>query len=744
MTSTFDVLDYEYVVLKINGYDISNLSRCEAVQMFLQAKETIVVEICRQKNNALEKNVNLSGAENILKILPAEERQNVNTNFISRSPTESSSITCASKNVNLNPIMDAERAQEEKKKQQIILTFRDLSINETSVCPSVFFASKETQTYDNDTSSKGDLERTITDHLIEQEHNLFEQCLEPEIDIEEITLNKPMDVASSGQIGLHVCSTGFSSSNINQEKDDFFSTESDIFEDVFICGIKSDSIAHRDGRLRKGDQILRINGIDVRSKEDAERYIAEKKSTVTLLVSRILYAEDDEDDIESNFEYDNSFLSDDYKNVVDKLDKVLLSQVKSKNTLSNNQPVPHSKCLDLEKKKNADENIKFSNNSRPVSNKKKYFNRSTNKNQGNLSYEYDENEHIYETIPEDFESEPLYCSPYQSSNYMMAVGSCSPATITAPIEIETDVLKTAMQQQTQRVAQWLGLKSQCSKPIQNVDQPKATTSGQLPECNRIFTLRSTMTCTSRSSSSGVVYSLNRPSNIPYEKVDNCLSAYSTSDSYNRAPPYINTLNAVDETILNSKLDDIDHAVDSAVSQSAAFLTSPLSSMLLLPFGKSGRIGLCSANLDTAYITETHSKTCKEEDVNIPKSDEKVINIKQIEESHCRQFNAPNLSRYHFVANKVQDTISSTNAPELIKLKDGDEKSMVWKVKRRADGSRYIVKRPVRNRTLQKNIRGCELATEEETISEVKIGRYWTKDERRRHIERARDRRHHQT
>ncbi|XP_043069457.1 slo-interacting protein 1 isoform X4 [Drosophila bipectinata] len=643
MTSTFDVLDYEYVVLKINGYDISNLSRCEAVQMFLQAKETIVVEICRQKNNALEKNVNLSGAENILKILPAEERQNVNTNFISRSPTESSSITCASKNVNLNPIMDAERAQEEKKKQQIILTFRDLSINETSVCPSVFFASKETQTYDNDTSSKGDLERTITDHLIEQEHNLFEQCLEPEIDIEE----------------------------------------------------------------------------------------------------------DDEDDIESNFEYDNSFLSDDYKNVVDKLDKVLLSQVKSKNTLSNNQPVPHSKCLDLEKKKNADENIKFSNNSRPVSNKKKYFNRSTNKNQGNLSYEYDENEHIYETIPEDFESEPLYCSPYQSSNYMMAVGSCSPATITAPIEIETDVLKTAMQQQTQRVAQWLGLKSQCSKPIQNVDQPKATTSGQLPECNRIFTLRSTMTCTSRSSSSGVVYSLNRPSNIPYEKVDNCLSAYSTSDSYNRAPPYINTLNAVDETILNSKLDDIDHAVDSAVSQSAAFLTSPLSSMLLLPFGKSGRIGLCSANLDTAYITETHSKTCKEEDVNIPKSDEKVINIKQIEESHCRQFNAPNLSRYHFVssqevANKVQDTISSTNAPELIKLKDGDEKSMVWKVKRRADGSRYIVKRPVRNRTLQKNIRGCELATEEETISEVKIGRYWTKDERRRHIERARDRRHHQT
>ncbi|KAH8318291.1 hypothetical protein KR074_002157, partial [Drosophila pseudoananassae] len=736
---------------QINGYDISNLSRCEAVQMFLQAKETIVVEICRQKNNTFEKkenNVNLSGAENIQYLLPDEERKNVNKNFISRSPTESSTIPSASKNVNLNPIMDAERAQGEKKNKQIILTFPDLSINESSVCPSVFVASKETQTYDNDTSSKGDFERTITDHLIEQEHNLFEQCLEPEIDIEEITLNKPIDVASSGQMGLHFCSTGFSASNINHEKEEFFSTVSDIFEDVFICGIKSDSVAHRDGRLRKGDQILRINGIDVRSKEDVERYMAEKKSTVTLLVSRILYAEDDDDDIESNFEYDNSFLSDDYKNVVDKLDKVLLSQVKSKNTISNNQAVPPSKCVYLETQKNAEENIKFSNNSRLVSNKKKYMNRSKNKIQGNLSYEYDENEHIYETIPEDSESEPLYCSPYQSSNYLMAVGSCSPATITAPIGIETDVLKTAMQQQTQRVAQWLGLKSQCSKPIQNVDQLTAT-SGRHPECNHILTLRSTMTCTSRSSSSGVVYSLNRPSNIPYEKVDNCLSAYSTADSKNRATSNINTLNAEDETILNSKLDDIDHAVDSAVSQSAAFLTSPLSSMLLLPFGKSGRIGLCSANLDTAYINETQSTTCKEEDVNIPKSDEKVINIKQIEESHCRQFNAPNLSRYHFVssqevANQVQDTISSKNASELIKLKDGDETSMVWKVKRRADGSRYIVKRPVRNRTLQKNIRGSELATEGETISEVKIGRYWTKDERKRHIERARDRRHHQT
>lgn len=73
--------------------------------------------------------------------------------------------------------------------------------------------------------------------------------------------------------------------------------------------------------------------------------------------------------------------------------------------------------------------------------------------------------------------------------------------------------------------------------------------------------------------------------------------------------------------------------------------------------------------------------------------------------------------------------------------------MVWKVKRRPDGTRYIVKRPARNNVsmgIRKNIRNNEITTtEDDTISEAKIGRYWTKEERKRHIERARERRHHQ-
>lgn len=76
--------------------------------------------------------------------------------------------------------------------------------------------------------------------------------------------------------------------------------------------------------------------------------------------------------------------------------------------------------------------------------------------------------------------------------------------------------------------------------------------------------------------------------------------------------------------------------------------------------------------------------------------------------------------------------------------------MEWKVKRRPDGSRYIVRRPERNRTLRaaraskiNEERSNDQTTEDDTISEVKMGRYWTKEERKKHMEKSKERRHRQ-
>lgn len=80
--------------------------------------------------------------------------------------------------------------------------------------------------------------------------------------------------------------------------------------------------------------------------------------------------------------------------------------------------------------------------------------------------------------------------------------------------------------------------------------------------------------------------------------------------------------------------------------------------------------------------------------------------------------------------------------------------MEWKVKRRPDGSRYIVRRPVQSRALRnremkinaersQNCCGNEVTTEDDTMSEIKLGRYWNKDERKKHMEKAKERRHRQ-
>lgn len=87
--------------------------------------------------------------------------------------------------------------------------------------------------------------------------------------------------------------------------------------------------------------------------------------------------------------------------------------------------------------------------------------------------------------------------------------------------------------------------------------------------------------------------------------------------------------------------------------------------------------------------------------------------------------------------------------------------MEWKVKRRQDGTRYIVRRPVRSdrsAAIRAHVEsmaaaaaaaaaaggtgggGAATTTEDDTMSEVKIGRYWTKEERKRHWEKSRERR----
>ncbi|XP_054869165.1 PDZ domain-containing protein 4-like isoform X2 [Amphiprion ocellaris] len=71
--------------------------------------------------------------------------------------------------------------------------------------------------------------------------------------------------------------------------------------------------------------------------------------------------------------------------------------------------------------------------------------------------------------------------------------------------------------------------------------------------------------------------------------------------------------------------------------------------------------------------------------------------------------------------------------------------MEWKVKIRSDGTRYVAKRPVRDRLLKARALKIReersgMTTDDDAASEMKQGRYWSKEERKQQLLRARENR----
>nr|XP_040050459.1 PDZ domain-containing protein 4-like isoform X1 [Gasterosteus aculeatus aculeatus] len=71
--------------------------------------------------------------------------------------------------------------------------------------------------------------------------------------------------------------------------------------------------------------------------------------------------------------------------------------------------------------------------------------------------------------------------------------------------------------------------------------------------------------------------------------------------------------------------------------------------------------------------------------------------------------------------------------------------MEWKVKIRSDGSRYVAKRPVRDRLLKARAMKIReersgTTTDDDAVSEMKMGRYWSKEERKQQLLKAREQR----
>lgn len=82
------------------------------------------------------------------------------------------------------------------------------------------------------------------------------------------------------------------------------------------------------------------------------------------------------------------------------------------------------------------------------------------------------------------------------------------------------------------------------------------------------------------------------------------------------------------------------------------------------------------------------------------------------------------------------------SPTEVKTSSADDASMEWKVRISRDGTRYITKRPVRERLLRQREKRLLVersgVTTDDDATDLKLGRHWTRDERKRQLRHARE------
>ncbi|CAH0562515.1 unnamed protein product, partial [Brassicogethes aeneus] len=514
-------------------------------------------------------------------------------------------------------------------------------------------------------------------------------CLTHDIDLEEVTLRK---CSSDEKLGLTVC---YSSGS-----------EVDTCTEVYIRDIAPQSVADRDGRLRQGDQILQVNGKDVANKEETESLFAENRKAVTLLVSRCYTRSEEYLDAEPIDAISPGGRSAAYQNSI--IEQLVHQQQQQQQTDS---PAPKIPAHFNQEKLNLTNSLvrsKMDSINHEISEldfrmqniQLVKLDKRKPPQLPHIPAPLDsDTEHIYETIPEsvDSELEPIYSCPYEAGDDNM-------------------------------IEQWL-----------KAHQDDAWTAQKDPTSKDNKKQRSK---SSKSNSSG-------------EEHENSSSAYNTGGSCNSNPLTFELACSQDSkqkdiyrsTLILCPPEKEDPVKDQASEcdackrqTSSKTKKSKSNTKLASPSSPTTRSGVSHILSDTMYTNVANLQQTMLLQQQLFRQALVQQQGNEVAAKPTTSFTSPSLSQYQFVSGSQSYTTQAESATL--------ESRMEWKVKRRPDGTRYIARRPVRNRILKNRaIRISEeragLTTEDDTISELKIGRYWTKEERKKHLEKSKERKQRQ-
>ncbi|XP_061876441.1 PDZ domain-containing RING finger protein 4 isoform X1 [Colius striatus] len=561
-----------------------------------------------------------------------------------------------------------------------------------------------------------------------------------DFEYEEVELCR---ISSQEKLGLTVC----------------YRTDDEEDTGIYVSEVDPNSIAARDGRIREGDRILQINGQDVQNREEAVALLSsEECKKIVLLVAR------------PEVQLEEGWLDDERNEFLEELNLEMLEE-------QHNEVMQYT-ANEVEQPKKLEEEDGTTDTATSSSNNHE---KDSGVGPTDESLRNDESSE-QENVPEEQNSATLQ-SKRGLGHSQDTLGSvdlqCNESFVSGEY-IESDFIGNP-EEECERFRQLLELKCK----IRNHGEYDLYYSSSMIECNR-------------REQDGVEHELQLLNeelrNIELE-CQNIMQAHrlqKVRDQYEdiwalHDEGFRNYNTSID--VQRGKLDDImEHPEKSDKDSSSAYNTaescrstpltverSPdnsLQRMISITNRKNLRSTVVANQSSSGHSNkETTSAKTKPIEQNSAaenavvasesgkftdqekQSGEHIPYLSPYHSSSYRYGNIPaHAKHYQSYMQLIQQKSAVEYAQSQLSLvsmcKDSQkcaEPKMEWKVKIRSDGTRYITKRPVRDRILKERALKIKeersgMTTDDDTMSEMKMGRYWSKEERKQHLVRAKEQR----
>uniref|UniRef100_A0A8D0DEU9 PDZ domain containing ring finger 4 n=1 Tax=Sander lucioperca TaxID=283035 RepID=A0A8D0DEU9_SANLU len=484
---------------------------------------------------------------------------------------------------------------------------------------------------------------------------------------------------------------------------------------IYVSEISPNSIAARDGRIREGDRILQINGQDVQDREEAMAALSNDESrNIVLLVAR------------PEMQLEEAWLDDEHSEFLEQLKMEMLEE----------QQREEMELAALQEEQENEQHNVMAHIQRRLSQCLR-DNRDTHHATGSMRLEDKEDEDDDETEGDRFQQLlELKCQIRNSGEYDLFYSRRS--------TIECNMGEQGSVQHELRMLneELRSIELEC----QNIMQAHNLRKGQQsPSTGHSAPSTKTQSFHRSDPSRGKLADINER----LEKSDkDSSSAYNTAES-SRSTPL-----AMDRSP--------EHSLQRMVSLTnqrnlcSGLATGPSLSPSPIPACLASVPGEGSSH-EYSNPSESNQTTQAEEESR-GKLKPRSSHIPYFSPSHSsqqRQVNIPAHARhYQSYMQLIQQRSAVEYAQSQLSLlsvckepqRPNNEPKMEWKVKIRSDGTRYITKRPVRDKILReralkiKEERSGGMTTDDDAMSEMKMGRYWSKEERKQHLVRAKEQR----